>query len=417
VVDRSANASAGGFPIGWAPGTWPAGPSDATVFDKAPGWRLAGRRLRLVELLRQGRGHPNDQPGYEARYKVLILVVGLMPARLEATLGRMGCVLALLTVGIWSAAAVAGHWLCLRALTPLRRMARAAGAMTAADRGWRLPAPGTGDELDELGRAFNGLLERLHDAFARLNEAYERQQQFAGDASHQLRTPLAALLGQVQLARRRDRAPEEYRRVLDLVEAEGTRLRQIVDTLLFLAQPDRADLPCQPVDLAVWVPDHLHRWSAHARAADLHAEITGDPPPMVRVYPTLLAQLLDNLLENAFKYSLPGTPVIVRGWREHGAVALAVEDRGCGLSAEDVTHVFEPFFRAEPARREGQSGVGLGLSVARRIAATFGGSLDVRSEPGKGSAFVLRLPSAILPSGPAGRGRTEFGEVHHEYHL
>ena len=82
-----------------------------------------------------------------------------------------------------------GRWLCLRALAPVSRMARAATAMTAADLGQRLPAPGTGDELDELGRAFNDLLDRLNEAFVRLNEAYDRQRRFAGDASHQLRTP------------------------------------------------------------------------------------------------------------------------------------------------------------------------------------------------------------------------------------
>ena len=397
LVDRSANAGLGGFPTGWTPGSWPAAPPEVTAFDATPRWRLAGRRLRLEELLRQGRGHPNDEPGYEAQYKVLVLVVGLMPAPLEATLGRLGLILALLTVGIWASSAVAGHWLCLRALAPLRHMAKAAGAMTAADPGWRLPGPGTGDELDELGRAFNDLLERLHEAFDRLHEAYERQRQFAGDASHQLRTPLAALLGQVELARRRDRSPEEYRRVLELVQAEGARLRQIVDTLLFLAQPDGADLPARSVDLAGWVPDHLRRWSAHPRSADLRAEVVGEPPPIVWVHPTLLAQLLDNLLENAFKYSLPGTPVIIRVWRENRSVALAVEDAGCGLSAQDVAHVFEPFFRAERARRDGQSGVGLGLAVARRIATTLGGTLGLRSEPGKGSEFVLRLPEEVNP--------------------
>jgi signal transduction histidine kinase len=274
-------------------------------------------------------------------------------------------------------------------------MAGAAGAMTAADLGRRLPDPGTGDELDELGRAFNALLERLHEAFVRLNEAYERQRRFAGDASHQLRTPLAALLGQVQIARRRDRSPEEYRRVLDLVQEEGARLHQIVETLLFLAQPERADLPTGVVDLAAWVPDHLRRWSDHPRAPDLHAEIAEDTPLGVRAHPALLAQLLDNLLENACKYSDPGTPVAVRVWRERGSVALGVEDRGCGLTAEDLSHVFEPFFRAEQARRASRSGVGLGLAVARRITATFGGKLDVQSEPGVGSLFVVRLPGSV----------------------
>ena len=183
--------------------------------------------------------------------------------------------------------------------------------MTAADLG-RLPVPGTGDELDDLGRVFNDLLDRLQGAFDRLNDVLERQRRFAGDASHQLRTPLAALLGQVQLARRRDRSPEEYRRVLDRVHDEGTRLRQIVESLLLLAEPGGTRIELEIVDLRGWLPEHLARWSGHPRAGDLRVEVEDDRPLDVRVHSPLLAQLVDNLLDNALKYSPPGSPVVVR---------------------------------------------------------------------------------------------------------
>jgi len=133
AVDRSANASSGDFPARWSPSAWPTDPADGTVFGAAPGWRLAARRLQLIELLRQGRGHPNDEPGYEVQYPELILVVGLAPAPVEAALARLGLTLAVLSAVIWGAAAVAGRRLCLRALAPLSRMARAATAMTAPD--------------------------------------------------------------------------------------------------------------------------------------------------------------------------------------------------------------------------------------------------------------------------------------------
>jgi signal transduction histidine kinase len=394
LVDRSANATPGSFPCDWAPAAWPRDPDDSTVYGAIPGWRLAARRLELADLLRRGRGHPNDEPGYEVPYPVLVLVVGLAPNPVEATLGWLGLTLAVLSGGIWSGAAVAGRWLCRRALAPLSRMAGAATAMTAADLGQRLPVPATGDELAELGRSFNDLLDRLQEAFLELHQAHDRQERFAGEASHQLRTPLAALLGQVQVALRRDRAPEDYRRVLGRIQDEGTRLRQIVESLLLLAHPEGRGLESEVVDLAAWVPDHLVRWSTHPRAADLEATIDEGTPLAVRVHPPLLAQLVDNLLENACNYSAPGTPIRVRAWREAGSIVLGVEDRGVGLAAEERARVFEPFFRGEQERRDGHAGVGLGLAVAHRIAAGLGGTLEVRSEPGVGSLFVLRLPEA-----------------------
>jgi two-component system, OmpR family, sensor kinase len=396
VVDRSANASTGEFPSGWEPAAWPLAAGDATSFGAVPGWRMAARRLRLEELLRQGRGHPDDEPGYEVQYPTLILVVGLEPATVKATLRWLGVTLAGLSAAIWMSAAAAGRWLSRRALKPVTQMAKVATAMTAADLGQRLPMPGTGDELDELGRAFNDLLDRLGEAFVRLKEAYDRQARFAGDASHQLRTPVAALLGQVQVALKRDRSPEQYKRFLDRVQSEGTRLRQIIESLLVLAQPEGIEPEPRIVDLRQWLPAHLERWSAHARAADLRIEVVGESFLGVRAHLPLLAQVVDNLLENACKYSAVGTPIVVRAWRENGTVALGVDDKGRGLAADDLLRVFEPFFRAEPARRDGLPGVGLGLAVAQRIATTAGGSLIVQSNLGAGSLFVLRLPEAAI---------------------
>jgi signal transduction histidine kinase len=262
--------------------------------------------------------------------------------------------------------------------------------------------------LAEVGNAFNDLLDRLRDAFARLHDGYERQRRFAGDASHQLRTPLAAVLGQVQVALRRERPPEDYRRTLELVRAEAERLRQIVESLLRLAHPDETPLEAGPVDLDEWLRGHVSTWAAQPRVSDLALEIGGDEPVIVRAHPPLLAQVVDNLWENACKYSRPGTPIVIRLGLAPGWAELAVEDRGSGLHAEDAARVFEPFFRAEHARHAGQPGVGLGLAVAQGIAGRFGGSIGVWSEPGVGSRFTLRLPAdreSGSPRPPPQRGR------------
>jgi signal transduction histidine kinase len=317
----------------------------------------------------------------------LIVAAGAPSEPMEASLRHVALTLAGLSTAIWMVATLVGRRLIARALLPVTRMAKAARAMHAVDRSQRLPSPGTGDELDTLAHSFNGLLDRLHQEF-------ENQKRFTGDASHQLRTPLTALLGQLDVARRRERTVAEYQRVLDDVRGQTVKLCQIVESLLFMARAEteagRPDL--EPVEMVAWLGDHLSEWSSHPRQADLHAEIDLEAPARVQVHPPLLGQLLDNLVDNACKYSAGGTPIVVRLWREGPEVALAVEDRGLGLTADDLSHVFEPFFRSAGAHRRGDAGVGLGLAVVRRIAAVFGGTIKAESVPGHGSRFVLLIP-------------------------
>jgi signal transduction histidine kinase len=329
-------------------------------------------------------------------YEALVLTAAVGVEPMEATLRNLARAEAGLSLAVWLLAAAGGRALCRRALAPVTRMADAARAMSAAEIGQRLPEPATGDELQGLAEAFNGLLARLADAF-------ERQQRFTGDASHQLRTPLAAMLGQIDVALRRPRPEDDYRRVLGLVRDQAAHLGQIVEALLFLARADAEAGPpdLRVVDLTAWARGHVGRWQNHPRAGDLVLELPNAAagPVAVRVNTPLLAQLVDNLLDNALKYSEPGTAVRVRVGRSGepgsggGMAVLAVEDRGAGIAAEDLPHLFEPFFRSRRAREQGRPGVGLGLAVAQRIAGSFGGSLAVRSQPGQGSTFVLTLPT------------------------
>jgi signal transduction histidine kinase len=324
-------------------------------------------------------------PGRDHPPHVLAAWAPLEPV--EAEIRWLAAILPLISLGLWLLAAVIGRYFGRRALAPLTLMAESARAMPFDD--CRLPSPGTRDELEDFARSFNGLLDRLHVAL-------ERQRQFTGQASHQLRTPLAALIAAIEVARRRPRTLEEHERVLDQLHDDATRLWRVVEALLFLARADAdAELPdLERIDMTGWAAEHLRAWSGHGRAPDLCLEACDDDPLWARVHRPLFGQLLDNVLENACKYSKPGTPITVRVWREPGTVALSVEDHGCGIPAEDLLRVFEPFYRAESARRLGRAGVGLGLAVARRIATTHVGTITADSEPGRGSCFVVRLPQA-----------------------
>jgi heavy metal sensor kinase len=323
-------------------------------------------------------------------YDQLVLTAAVSPHPGGAALSRLARALLCVGLGAWLVAALVGRWLCRRALKPVRRMAAAAAGMSAADLDHRLGPAGTGDELDELGGAFNGLLGRLQEAF-------ERQRRFTGDAAHQLSTPLTVLLGQLEVALRRDRSVEEYRTAIAEAHSRAVHLRRIVELLLFLARPEADAAPPQmeAVDLTQWLPEHLAQWKEHARAGDLRLALPAKASLRAVVAPALLGQLVDNLLDNAFKYSAPGSVVSV-GLESAGAsVLVRVEDSGLGVPPEELGHIFDPFYRSPEARRLGKPGIGLGLAVARRIAVALGGTLSAESESGRGSRFTLALPAAM----------------------
>lgn len=330
----------------------------------------------------------------EQKFPALVVTTGVSLEPVRTTLRELAAVLVGVSLAVWLVAAVAGRAVCRWALRPVTRMADAARGMTAADLGGRLPVAPARDELADLGLAFNALLGRVEEAF-------ERQRGFTAEASHQLRTPLTALLGQVEVALRRERDGAEYRRVLGAVHRQADRLRKVVESLLFLARADAdAALPGrEAVDLGAWLPEHVRTgWADHPRAGDIRVEAFA---ARADVHPVLLGELVDVLVDNAGKYSPPGTPITVRVGPVVGGVEVSVEDEGMGLSGADAARVFEPFVRSPEARRRGVEGSGLGLSVARRIADAHGGTLLVTGVPEKGCRFTLRLPgSGATPHAP-----------------
>ncbi len=342
---------------------------------------MAQRRVEDVPGV--GKNLPED------RYAELTLTAAIPLTPLHALLRNLAVALVGLSLAVWVPAALGGRLLCRRALLPVTRMAAAARGINAAALEQRLPAAATGDELADLSRAFNDLLGRLQESF-------ERQRRFTGDASHQLRTPLTAMLGQVEVALRRPRSLQEYERVLGLVRDQSVHLKQIVEVLLFLARADAEGKQPQldRLDLAAWLREHARSWSEQPRAADLRVECPLDAPLWVHAQAPLLGQLLDNIWDNACKYSDPATPIVVRAGSGADGVWLSVEDQGCGVADDEQGLVFEPFYRSPRSRQAGLAGVGLGLAVAQRIARVLGGAITVQSAAGRGSTFRLRLPTA-----------------------
>jgi two-component system OmpR family sensor kinase len=348
------------------------------------GW-LAGLRWVRPDSAAPDRW-PADAPATLHHALILTAAVPLEPVR--ATLRWLAATMAGTSAVVLALATMLGRAACRRALSPLRRMAEAARTMGPADADGRLAVPPAADELADLGHSFNGLLDRLR-------ESAERQKRFTGDASHQLRTPLAVILGQVEVALRRDRPADEYRRVLETVHAKAGHLQRIIDALLFLARADgEAAAPVRDrLDLSSWLPRHLESWAGHPRYGDLRADVTGGSAE-VEAHPVLLGELVNVLLDNACRYSRPGTPVTAAAIRDDGGVRLEVADEGPGIAAAELARVFEPFVTSAGG------GVGLGLSIARRLADVMGGTLRASSVPGRGSRFSVTFPVAEHGSRP-----------------
>ncbi len=363
----------------------PAGRSKRIGDRSGRPWRIMTRRVE-----RLGRGKAPVSPDEPIGHEALILGAGISMGGVHETLRNLAVLLAILSGSTWTLALLVGGRICRRALRPVTEMAVAAQAIAGHEFDERLPVSATGDELEELARAFNGLLGRQH-------ESHNRQRRFTGDASHQLRTPLTAMQGQVDLALRQPRANEEYRRVLEVVQERTRHLRRIVEALLFLARADAESQRPQleSIELTGWLMEKANSWSG-PRAEDLDLD-AGPDPLWIRAHSALLAEVIDNLIDNACKYSEPSTPIRVRATLTGCEVRLAVEDRGIGIDPASIGSVKNPFFRTPQARSRDAKGLGLGLSVASRIAEIFDGRLEVESHPGQGCTVSLVLPEEKVP--------------------
>lgn len=359
---------------------------------RAQTWKIVWQTLRSDV----DPGHPPPNSAELAveedngkRYAELVLLVGIPIDPVLKPLPVLGLALFVSSIVIWLLFAAVGRWLSASALAPLTQMARTARSISAADLSQRLAPLSAHDELEDLGRAFNDLLTRLQISF-------ERQQRFSGEASHQLRTPLTAMLGQLDVALRRDRNSDDYRRALESVRNQAEKLRQIVEMLLFLTREnaDSPPLEFQRLELQGWLSEHLRTWQLHARRGDIQIQSDTDSPLWVAAHSGLLAQAVDNLLDNACKYSPTGSPIVVRAGRQDSKVWLAVEDHGYGIAPAELPQVFDPFFRSADAIRRGIAGTGLGLPVARRIVLAMNGDLDVQSTLGKGARFIIVLTAS-----------------------
>lgn len=281
---------------------------------------------------------------------------------------------------------IGGWFLVTRALVPITRINDTARAMADGDFTARIPVNRVETELWQLSRALNEAFERLHAAL-------ERQRRFTADASHELRTPLAVISTEADWAIRRDRRVEDYRQSLEVCRRASHRMQGVVERLLALARADirSADIERLPVRLHEVVESALRHVRPLADARGLTVTLDASPVGCLGDCDRLLDAIM-NVVTNAIHYNVPNGRIRVQVGEDGQHAAVVVCDTGIGISDEHLPHIFEPFFRGDPARTRAVGGSGLGLAVALAIVRQHGGVITCDSEIGRGTTVRIRLP-------------------------
>jgi two-component system OmpR family sensor kinase len=285
-------------------------------------------------------------------------------------------------------ASLGGLWIANKALRPVDRLTRAAERIGRGTLSERVEESVSHDEIGRLAATFNEMISKLEQAF-------ERERRFTADASHELKTPLAVLRGDIEVALRRERPAEEYRRVLASSLEEIARLTKLTDDLLTLARSDAGErvLELEPVRLDSLAAEAQAFIQPLAAASGVAIEHDAPHTPVViEGDAKRLKQLLVNLLDNAIKYTPQGGSARLALSVEGGSAVIEVSDTGRGIPADALPRVFERFYRRSDLRDSRVTGFGLGLAISKWIADAHGGSIEVESKEGRGSRFTVRLP-------------------------
>lgn len=293
--------------------------------------------------------------------------------------------LLVLLVGVVVSAA-AGALVAARGIAPLTAVTNAARRIGASELHARLNAAHGPTEVKALAGAFNDMLARLEDAFTRLN-------QFSADLAHELRTPINNLMGEAEVLLAKPRAAAEYRQALGSALEEYERLARTIDSLLFLARAERADIKVQRTRLDAHAELEAVREFYDALAQEHGVTVNCAGVAVLHADALLLRRALGNLLGNALRHTPRGGRVDVVVEDQGAVVEVRVRDTGAGIASEHLPHVFQRFFRADPARSA--PGAGLGLAIVKSIMELHGGEVTVQSRAGAGSEFILRFPTVV----------------------
>jgi two-component system OmpR family sensor kinase len=305
-------------------------------------------------------------------------------------------------------ASLGGQFLAHKALKPVDNITQTARMITSRNLNQRIKPLKVKDEISRLIETFNEMISRL-------DQSFRQTKQFSSDASHELKTPLTILKGEMEVTLRKERTSHEYQQTLKSNLEEINRMSQIIDDLLLLSKADTGEIRLnkENINLTDILNEVVAQMNILAQSKNLHIE-TSNHHEDIRIFGDALRirELFLNLIENGIKYTEEGgsihitlkkdIPSEVRtlsgssGEKQTGFVKIIVSDTGIGIAKEDQKRIFDRFFRVDKARSREQGGSGLGLSICKWIVEAHQGEIKVESEIGKGSSFIVKLP--LYPS-------------------
>ena len=370
AIREEAREYATGLPAGHGLRVWDS--TGRLLFErKAAGGKLFDRRSEFT-----ARGHKvvaELSIPLEDFYKILSVLgwvmIGLFPV-------------------VFAIAAMGGWWLAHRALSPVDKMTREARSINARDLKARLSVPCTGDELQRLAEAWNELLSRIESSVHGVTR-------FTADAAHELRTPVAVIRASADLAVRQERTPDSYRQTLRKIQHESERMTELLDQLLLLARGDAAQWQFRFDAVLVGTVIEQLKEVVSPLAESKKIFLEWNVPKqagLVWADESAIRRLVLILADNALKFTPAGGRVSVRLEIHSERCVLEVQDTGCGIAPDHLPHVFERFYRADPARTAGE-GAGLGLAIARTIVEAHQGTIEATPAPGSGTVIRVVLPS------------------------
>ncbi|MGE5340911.1 MAG: ATP-binding protein [Candidatus Omnitrophota bacterium] len=283
-----------------------------------------------------------------------------------------------------------GFMVLTKALQPVKLVARTARRITTEDLSLRIPAQERKDEIGHLITTFNDMILRLEQSVTRIK-------QFSSDASHDLKTPLTVIRGEIEITLRKERTIQEYQKTLHSLHEESRKLETIIDNLLFLSRVDAVDYTASlhPIPLDEVLLNVFEKMERLASQKHIAYILKGIESVFIDGDDILLNRLFTNIIDNAIKYTPDGGKIEIELVKTAEHLRFSVQDTGIGIPKHSLPFIFDRFYRVDQSRSQESGGSGLGLSIVKKITDIHRATVDVESEPNKGTTFHIYFPFKI----------------------